>query len=79
MEPRRTPKKRKKTLHKRLDKLVGEMVEGGIRLEDAVRELETLYLRRVLDRTDGNQTRAAELLGIHRNTLRKKLRRCGLL
>lgn len=77
MEPRRTPKK--KSLNQRLDKLVGEMVEGGIRLEDALRELETLYLRRVLEETGGNQTRAAELLGIHRNTLRKKLRRCGLL
>jgi len=78
MEPRRTPEK-KKTLRKRLDKLVREMVDGGIRLEDAIRELETLYLKRVLAQADGNQTRAAELLGIHRNTLRKKLRRCGLL
>jgi Fis family transcriptional regulator len=32
----------------------------------------------ILDRAQGNQTRAAEMLGINRNTLRKKLREYGL-
>lgn len=32
----------------------------------------------ILDRTEGNQTRAADMLGINRNTLRKKMREYGL-
>jgi two-component system nitrogen regulation response regulator GlnG len=40
--------------------------------------LERPLLVRVLERTGGNQLRAAELLGINRNTLRKKLRELGI-
>lgn len=39
-----------------------------------LREVEAPMLREVLAWSDGNQSRAADLLGIHRATLRKKLR-----
>ncbi len=65
-------------LHGRLENLVGEMVAGGIRMDEAVRELEAHFLRRVLEEHKGNQSKAARALGIHRNTLRNKMRRCGL-
>jgi two-component system, NtrC family, nitrogen regulation response regulator GlnG len=32
----------------------------------------------ILDETDGNQLRTADLLGINRNTLRKKIRTLGV-
>ena len=41
-------------------------------------EVEPALLRTVLHYTQGNQTRAAEVLGIDRSTLRKKLRLYGL-
>ncbi len=40
--------------------------------------VEKPLLAYILDRAEGNQTRAAEMLGINRNTLRKKLREYGL-
>ena len=37
-------------------------------------KVEKPLLEVVLDHTQGNQTRAAELLGLNRNTLRKKMK-----
>jgi len=56
-----------------LEALVGSMVERGILLEEAVTEFEKKFIRRVLDRLNGNQSRAAKVLGIHRNTLSRKV------
>lgn len=41
--------------------------------------MELPLLRHVLELSGGNQLRAARLLGINRNTLRKRLRQLGLL
>ncbi len=46
--------------------------------EIALRELEIPLFVEVLNHCDGNQSRAASLLGIHRATLRKKLKDYGL-
>lgn len=43
-----------------------------------LREVEEPLFRAALDYADGNQSRAAEVLGINRGTLRKKLRSYGL-
>src|SRR5256884_8783325 len=56
-----------------LEGLVNQMVERGILFEEAVGEFEKRFIKRVLDRANGNQSRAAQLLGIHRNTLSRKI------
>ena len=44
-----------------------------------LKAVEKPLLAFIMDRAEGNQSRAAELLGINRNTLRKKLNEHGLL
>jgi DNA-binding protein Fis len=56
-----------------LDSLVGMMVDRGILLEEAMTEFEKKFIRRVLEHSRGNQCRAAKILGIHRNTLSRKI------
>jgi DNA-binding NtrC family response regulator len=56
-----------------LEALVGQMVERGILFDEAVNEFEKRFIKRALDRSNGNQSRAARLLGIHRNTLSRKI------
>jgi DNA-binding protein Fis len=56
-----------------LEGLVVQMVERGILFDEAVMEFEKRFIKRVLERAEGNQSRAAEVLGIHRNTLSRKI------
>ncbi|WP_417339055.1 DNA-binding transcriptional regulator Fis [Halomonas kashgarensis] len=42
-------------------------------------EVEAPLLASVLEHTHGNQTRAADILGLNRGTLRKKLKQYGLI
>jgi DNA-binding protein Fis len=41
--------------------------------DEAVGEFEKRFIKRVLERSNGNQSRAAQVLGIHRNTLSRKI------
>jgi len=56
-----------------LEGLVSQMVDRGILFEEAVGEFEKRFIKRTLERADGNQCRAAKMLGIHRNTLSRKI------
>jgi DNA-binding protein Fis len=56
-----------------LRRLVADMVRKGIPLDMAKREFERVYLEEVVAAHKGNQSAAARVLGIHRNTLSKKL------
>ncbi len=63
-----------------LPSLVSEATAQGGRLYRGVMaRVELPLLRHALELCGGNQLKAAKLLGINRNTLRKRLRLLGLL
>ncbi|HVG52966.1 MAG TPA: helix-turn-helix domain-containing protein [Vicinamibacterales bacterium] len=60
-------------LKEQLEGLIDAMVSKGVRYTDAQREFEKKFISHVLSQSDGNLGRAAEVLGIHRNTLTRKI------
>lgn len=56
-----------------LDALINELVENDILLEEALSEFEKRFIRKVLEKNNGNLSRAAKTLHIHRNTLSRKI------
>jgi len=53
--------------------------EGGVNLNNLVRELEGRYINDALKQSGGNKQAAARLLGLKRTTFSAKLRRCGVI
>jgi DNA-binding NtrC family response regulator len=60
-------------LKDQLERLVDELVTRGVRYEDAQREFEKKFIVHVLNQSQGNLGKAADLLGMHRNTLSRKM------
>jgi len=60
-------------IHNRLENLVEEMLEGQILLEEAIAEFEKLYIKKALARHKQHLSKTAAVLGIHRNTLSKRV------
>jgi DNA-binding protein Fis len=56
-----------------LERLVSEMIDRGLRYDEAVGEFERKFIMTALEKNKGNQTKAAKAMGIHRNTLNKRL------
>lgn len=60
-------------LKERMENLCREMVEKGILFSEATENFERCFIAEVLKRNKGNLIRSASALGIHRNTLSKKV------
>jgi transcriptional regulator with PAS, ATPase and Fis domain len=56
-----------------LEALVKQMIDHGILFTDAVAEFEKRFIKRMLDENKGNHSKTAKALGIHRNTLSRKV------
>jgi DNA-binding NtrC family response regulator len=57
----------------RLEALIDEMLDGNILLAEAVSEFEKLYIKKALSRNKLHLSKTAQALGIHRNTISKRL------
>lgn len=55
------------------ESLVEHLMENGFFLQEAVEVLEKTLISRALERSGGNRSAASKMLGIHRNTLQRKM------
>ena len=60
------------SLHQRMELIVREMVDREINLKDALREFEKIFFEQAARKHEGNKTKMAQALGIHRNTLHNR-------
>ena len=59
-------------IHQKLENVVKEMVDKEIDLKNALREFEKIYFEQTSKKHEGNRTKMAKVLGIHRNTLHNR-------
>jgi Fis family transcriptional regulator len=64
---------REVNLKRELDGIITQMHSAGISYGDAVKQFKRGYILEVLAHHKGNQCKAAEELGMHRNTLSRTL------
>jgi len=57
------------TIHEQIVLLIKEMVERDIPIKEAIKEFEKIYIETAAKKYNGNKTKMAQALGIHRNTL----------
>ena len=60
-------------LREQMENLVEKMLDGKILLGEAVSEFEKLYIQKALARNSDHLSHTAEIIGIHRNTLSKRV------
>ncbi len=60
-------------MRKRMESLIGEMLDGRILLDEAITEFEKIYIQKALERNADHLCNTAIALGIHRNTLSKRV------
>jgi transcriptional regulator with PAS, ATPase and Fis domain len=60
-------------LRTQMEILIEEMLDGRIMLNEALSEFEKLYIQKALSRHNEHLSHTANALGIHRNTLSKRV------
>jgi DNA-binding NtrC family response regulator len=65
-------------MKEKFDGLVEHLVSGNIFLPEAIEILERSMIERAIENCGGNQCAASKQLGIHRNTLQRKIAQYGI-
>jgi DNA-binding NtrC family response regulator len=65
-------------MKEKFDLLVEHLLKGNIFLPEAIEVLEKRMIQLSLEQNAGNQSAASKQLGIHRNTLQRKMVEYGL-
>jgi Fis family transcriptional regulator, factor for inversion stimulation protein len=60
-------------MKEKFDGLVDHLMKGSIFLPEAIEILEKGMIQRAMEQCGGNQCAASKQLGIHRNTLQRKI------
>ena len=60
-------------MREQLEALVHELVEKGVYYDDARKEFERRFIQKALKKSGGSVSGAAAVMGIHRNTLTRKM------
>jgi DNA-binding NtrC family response regulator len=55
-----------------MELIVKDMIDKEINLRDALREFEKIFYEQAARKHEGNRTKMAQTLGIHRNTLHNR-------
>ncbi len=63
------------TVQHHLEVVLDELIRGEMTLQQATTTFQDRYIQAVVNLHGGNLTRSARFLGVHRNTVRKHLRR----
>lgn len=68
----------RRDLNGQLSKIVRELARSGVTLQQARQEFEKQFIVASLENHQGNVSRSAKTLGVHRNTLRNKVSNLGI-
>jgi DNA-binding NtrC family response regulator len=60
------------TIHQKLELIIKEMLDKEVLYKDARKEFEKIFIELASKKYKGNQTKIAQALGIHRNTVHSR-------
>ena len=64
--------------YEKLSQVIDEMIKNRIDFKLAIQEVEAMYIQKVLEKNGGNISITSEMMGLHRNTLSRKMKQLSV-